>query len=48
MAIAGAFVFQQAIPINIQKKIIVPQLHEGKREGEIDDGIDKCGGDTPC
>lgn len=48
MDIAGAFVFQQAIPINIQKKIKVPQLHERKREGEVDDGIDKCDGHYPA
>lgn len=47
MAVAGAFVFQQAIPINIQKKIILPQFHKGKREGKIDYGIDKRGGGQP-
>lgn len=43
MDIAGPFVFQQIIPVNIQKKLKADQLEKGKREGGVSGGTDECG-----
>lgn len=43
MDVAELFVFQQAIPINIQKKFKADQLDKGKGEGESNGGIGKHG-----
>lgn len=48
MDIPGAFDFQQAIPIIIQKKFKADWLHKGKEKGKLVTGQTSVKGTTPA